>query len=86
MWASQAALVGKNPSANAGDVRDAGSIPGSGRASGGGHDDPFPYSFLENPVDRGDLRAVVHKVKKSWTGLKRLSMRDVSRKHSLNKQ
>ena len=86
MWASQAVLAGKNPSANAGNLRDAGSIPGSGRAFGGGHDNPLPYSFLENSVDRGDLRAVVHKVEKSWTGLKRLSMRDVSRKHSLNKQ
>ena len=80
------ALVGKNPSASAEDIRDAGSIPGSGRASGGGHGNPLLYSFLENSVDRGDLKAVVHKVKKSWTGLKRLSIHDVSRKHALNKQ
>ena len=64
----------KNPAANAGDIRDAGSISGSGRAPAGGHGNSLQYSCLENPVDRGDLRAVVHKVDKSQTGLKRLSM------------
>ena len=42
-------LVVKNLSANAGDVRDAGSIPGSGRSPGGKHDNPLQYSCLENP-------------------------------------
>ena len=41
MWASQVALVVKNPPANAGDVRDAGSIPGSGRSPGGEHGNPL---------------------------------------------
>ena len=43
----------KNPAANAGDVKDVGSIPGSGRSPGGGHGNPFQYSCLENPMDRG---------------------------------
>ena len=40
--ASQVALVGKNPPANAGDTRDVGSIPGLGRFLGGGHGNPTP--------------------------------------------
>ena len=51
--ASQVALVVKNLPANAGDARDAGSIPGSGRTPGGGHDNTLQYSCLENPIDRG---------------------------------
>ena len=58
--------VDKSPPANAGDV---GSIPGSGRAPGGGHGSPLQYSCLENPMDRGAWRATVHGVAKSWTGL-----------------
>ena len=50
----------KNPPANAGDVRDLGSIPGSGRSPGGGHGNPFQYSFLESPMDRGAWKAIVH--------------------------
>ena len=50
---SQVVLVIKNPPANAGDIRDWGSIPGSGRSSEGGHGNPFQYSCLENPMDRG---------------------------------
>ena len=46
---SQVALVVKNPSANVGDMRDAGLIPGSGRSPGGGHGNPLQYSCLENP-------------------------------------
>ena len=46
------ALVVKNPPVNARDT-DAGSIPGSGRSSGGGHGNPLQYSSLENPMDRG---------------------------------
>ena len=49
------ALVVKNPPANAGDVRDAGSIPGSGRSSGGGHGNPPQYSCLENPHGQRSL-------------------------------
>ena len=55
----------KNPPANAGDVRDAGLIPGLGRYSGGGHGNPLQYSRLEDPMDRGDWRATVHGVAKS---------------------
>ena len=51
--ASQVALVVKNLLANAGDIRDAGTIPGLGRFPGGGHGNPFQYSCLENPMDRG---------------------------------
>ena len=47
IWASQVAIVVKNPSANAGDVRDVGSIPGSGRSPGGGNGNPLQYSCLE---------------------------------------
>ena len=51
--ASQVALVVKNPPANPGDVRDAGSIPGWGRSPGGGQGNPLQYSYLENPMDGG---------------------------------
>ena len=44
-------LVVKNLPANAGDVRDAGSIPGLGRSPGGGHGNPFQNSCLENPME-----------------------------------
>ena len=57
----------KNPSANAADVRDASSIPGSERSSGGGHGNPLQYSCLENPMERGAWRATVHGVAKSRT-------------------
>ena len=43
----------KNPPSNAGELIDAGLIPGSGRSPGGGHGNPLQYSFLENPKDRG---------------------------------
>ena len=56
----------KNPPANARDIRDAGSIPGS-RSPGEGNGDPFQYSCLENPMDRGAWRATVHGVEKSQT-------------------
>ena len=42
LWASQVALVVKNPPANAGNIRDVGSIPGLGRSPGGGHGYPLP--------------------------------------------
>ena len=44
---------GKKPQCNVGDMRDEGLIPGSGRSPGGGHGNPFQYSCLENPMDRG---------------------------------
>ena len=73
-WASQLALVVKNPPANAGDIRDTSSIPGLGRSSGEDHGNLLQYSCLENPMDRGAWPAVVHGVKKSQTQLKQLSM------------
>ena len=52
-WASQVVLAVKNLPTNAGDLRDLGSIPGLGRSPGGGHGNPYQYSCLENPMDRG---------------------------------
>ena len=65
--ASHVALVVKNLPANAGDLRDVGSIPGSGRFPGGGNGNPLQYSHQENPMDRGAWWAIVHGVAKSWT-------------------
>ena len=65
--ASQVVLVEKNPPANAGDIRDMGSIPGSGRSPGGGHGNPLQYSCLENPMDRRAWRSTVHRVAKNQT-------------------
>ena len=62
---SQVALVVKNLSTEAGDIRNASSVPGSGGSPGGGHGNPLQYSCLENPVDRGAWRAAVHRVAKS---------------------
>ena len=72
-WASQVALLVKNPPASLGDLREAGLIPESGRSPGGGHSNPLQYSRLESPMDRGASRATVHRVAKSWTQLQRLS-------------
>ena len=63
----------KNLPANAGDLRDAGSIPGSGRSPGRGQDNSLWYSCLESPMDRGAWRAMVHGVTESQTRLKQLS-------------
>ena len=60
------ALVVKNPPANAGDARDVGSIPGSGRSPGGGNFNPLQYSCLENPIDKGAWRATVQRVGHDW--------------------
>ena len=67
-------LVVKNPPASAGDIRDAGLIPGSGTSPGGGHGNPPQYSCLENPMDRGAWWATVHGVTKNGIRRKRLSM------------
>ena len=69
--ASQVALVVKNSPANAGDLREASSIPESGRSPGGGHGNPLQCSCLENPKDRGGWPATVQRVTKSQ---KQLSM------------
>ena len=61
--------VVKNSPTNAGDIRDAGPIPGSGTSPGGGNGNPLQYSCLENPTDGGAWQAVVHGVAKSRTRL-----------------
>ena len=65
--ASLVVLVVKNLLANPGDIKDADSIPGSGRSPGGGHGNPLQYSCLENPMDRGAWRATEYVVTKSQT-------------------
>ena len=52
----------KNSPANAGDARDMGSIPGSGRSPGERNGNPLQYSCLANPMDRGAWQAIVHGV------------------------
>ena len=71
--ASQVVLVVKNPSANAGDAGDPGSIPGSGRSPGEENGNPLQDSCLGNPMDRGAWWTTVHGVAKSQARLKRLS-------------
>ena len=67
VWASQMALEVKNPPANAGKLKDAVLIPGSGRSPGEGHGNPPQYSCLENPTDRGAWWATVDRVAESDT-------------------
>ena len=61
--------VVKNLHANAGDARDAGSVPEMGRSPGVGSDNPLQYSCLENSMDKGAWMATVHGIAKSQTGL-----------------
>ena len=68
------ALVVKSMPGNAGDLRGTGSIPGSRRSPGGQHGNTLQYSCQGNPMDRGAWWAMVHKVTKSQTQLKQLSM------------
>ena len=65
--ASQVAPVVKNPLANAGDLRDAGSNPGLGRSPEGEHGNPLWYPCLENSMDRGAWQAIVHGVTQNRT-------------------
>ena len=71
-WTSQVALMVKNLLVNVGDIRDASSIPGSGRSLGGEHGNPLQYSCLGNSMERGAWWAAVHTVAESWAWLKRL--------------
>ena len=64
MGASQLMLVVKNTPATAGDIRDAGLIPESGRSPGGEHGNPLQYSCLENPINRAAWQATVHRFTK----------------------
>ena len=61
--------VVKESASNARVAEDLGLIPGSGRSPRGGHGNPFQYSCLENPMDRGAWQATVHGVAGSWTRL-----------------
>ena len=63
--ASQVALEVKNLPANAGDIRDSGLTPDSGRSPGGGHGNPLQDSCLENPMDREAWQTTVHGVAES---------------------
>ena len=69
-------VVKKLP-ASAGNMRALGSIPGLGRSPEGGHGNPFHYSCLENPMDRGAWWATVHRVAESQTWLKWLNARNI---------
>ena len=64
-WASQVVLVVKNLSAHAGEVRDVGSIPGSGISRGGGHGNSLQYPCQKNPMDRGAWYSTVRRVAES---------------------
>ena len=60
---------GKEPACSTGDIRDIGSIPGSGRSPGGGNANTLQHSCLENPMDRGAWRATVQglqRVRATW--------------------
>ena len=79
------ALVGKNPSANAGDTGDKGSFPGSGRYPRGGNGNRLQYACLENPMDRGAWSATALWVAKSQTRLKWLSTHTHTHTHTYSK-
>ena len=63
-------LVVKNPPANAGDIRNLGSISGWGRSPGERNGNPLQYSFPENPMDGGACWANVHGITQSRTQLR----------------
>ena len=67
---SRVALVVKSLPANVGDIRYAGSIPGSGRSPGGGHGNPLQYSWLKNPMDGGAWWSMgLQRVRHDWSDL-----------------
>ena len=67
-------ISGKEPACQCRRHREMDPIPGLGRAPRGGHGHPLQYSCLENPMERGAWWATVHRVLKSQTQLKQLSM------------
>ena len=79
--ASQVVLAGKNLPANAGDVGEVGSIPGSGRSPERRHGNSLQNSCLENPIGRGAWQAIVCRVAQSQTRLKWLNMHSGTWKH-----
>ena len=68
-WGFPGVLVAKNPPANAKEVRDTRSVPGSGRSPGEGNGNLLQYSCLENPMDRGAWWAAAHRPTKRLTQL-----------------
>ena len=66
--------TGKESTCQCRRCKSCGFNPRVGKIHGGGHGNPFQYSCLGNPMDRGAWRATFHKVPKSWTRLKQLSM------------
>ena len=71
--ASQVALVVKNLPANAGDIRDDGSIPWLERSPGGEHGNLLQYYCLKDPMERGVWQATFHRVSRSRTRLKQFT-------------
>ena len=68
-WGFPGGSVVKHPPASAEDIRDVGSIPGSGRSPGGGNGNPLQYSIPDTSVERGAWWATVHGVTESQTQL-----------------
>ena len=77
MWIFQVVIVVKNPPANAGDKRNSGSIPGSGRTPGGGHGNPHQSSYLDSPMNPGAWWATVHGAAESDMAAARMRYTDV---------
>ena len=69
VWGLPWWLSGKESPCNAGDAGDMGSIPGSGRSSGGENGNPLQDSCQDSPLDREAWWATVHGVTKSQTEL-----------------
>ena len=76
--------VVNNLPGNAGDTRDAGSIPRTGRSPGGGNGNPLQYSCLENSTDKATWQATVHGVAKTWAWLSNRAHQTI-RNATLNK-
>ena len=64
IWCFPYGSMVKNLPASAGDARDMGWTPGSGRSPGGGNGNPLPYSCLQNSMERGTRRPIIHRVAK----------------------
>ena len=77
-------LRGKESTYSGGDTRNAGSIPGSGRAYGGRYGKPPQYSCLKNLMDREASRVTVRGITKNWIQLKQQSMQSITLKKNLN--
>ena len=72
---SQVVLEVNNPPANAGDIRDMGSIPGLARSPGGGYNNPLQYSCLQIPWTEkpgGQQSTGLLRVRHDWSNLTRM--------------